>query len=132
MENKNLVKPDLIEEYKDFLHGIRDFVLVNDDCFFVINSEMSALTRLDAYLTNMKLPWESEKGEQISIPVGVVECWIKKDDKFEREWAKGYNSQAICLNYNESVLLVGLDSGSINYLHLPTKYKRYDESIEIE
>lgn len=29
-----------------------------------------------------------------------------------------------------SVLLVGLDSGSINYIHLDDK--RYDESVEIE
>lgn len=30
---------------------------------FVITSDCSVMNRIDAYLTNMKAPWESEKGD---------------------------------------------------------------------
>ena len=43
---------------------------------FVVNSDCSVITRLDAYITNMKAPWESENGEEALIPVGCVECWL--------------------------------------------------------
>lgn len=47
-----------------------------------------------------------------------------------------YNSQAICCNWEpiSCTLLVGLDSGSINYLRVPISegLKKYEESMEIE
>lgn len=59
----------------------------------LVNSEMSALGRMDAYLSNMKFPWQSEKGEEISIPVGCLECWVKNSDgQFYQKWTKTYNS----------------------------------------
>lgn len=33
------------------------FSISLEDLFFVINSDMNVLTRVDAYLTNMKMPW---------------------------------------------------------------------------
>ena len=60
----------------------------------------------------MKLPWESEKGDLATKPVGCLECWIKDI----RVWVKTYNSQAISLYIKDNIVLVGLDSGSINYL----------------
>ncbi|CAD8088886.1 unnamed protein product [Paramecium sonneborni] len=130
--------PKLIFEFKGFLHGIRDFTISSEQgLMFVITSDCSVINRLDAYLTNMKAPWESEKGDQALIPVGCVECWLQQENgEFQRLWVKMYNSQAITCYWDSvaSVLLVGLDSGSINYLYVPEKegYKKFTESMEIE
>lgn len=76
-----------MQERSHFLHGIRDFGFMNE-MLFIVNSEMNALTRVDAYIQNMKLPWESEKGDLAAKPVGCLECWIKDI----RAWVKTYNS----------------------------------------
>jgi len=46
---------------------------------FIVDSEMSALGRMDAYLSNMKFPWQSERGDAVAIPVGCLECWVKNE-----------------------------------------------------
>jgi hypothetical protein len=54
---------------------------------------MNLLTRLDAYMTNMRFPWEYENGNETKIPVGCVECWVaNENNEFERLWSKVYNS----------------------------------------
>ena len=55
---------------------------------------MNVLSRFDAYMTNMKMPWESEKGEPTMIPNGIAECWLRDNDngEFKRSWTKGYNA----------------------------------------
>lgn len=60
---------------------------------FIINSDMNVLTRLDAYMTNMKMPWEAEQGDPAVIPVGCIECWTQKENgEFKKAWTKMYNS----------------------------------------
>lgn len=62
---------------------------------------MNLLTRVDAYMTNMKMPWESEKGEFAMVPVGCIECWLRDETgDFVRSWTKTYNSQAISLYWD--------------------------------
>ncbi|CAD8077014.1 unnamed protein product [Paramecium primaurelia] len=130
--------PQLIFQFKEFQLGIRDFIL-NSECglMFVLTSDCSVINRIDAYLTNRKGPWESEKDEVTQIAVGSVECWHQtQNGEFQKLWAKLYNSQAITCYWDNiaSVLLVGLDSGSINYLIVLEKegFQRYQESQEIE
>ena len=38
-----------MQERSHFLHGIRDFGFMNE-MLFIVNSEMNALTRVDAYI----------------------------------------------------------------------------------
>jgi len=38
---------------------------------------MNAASRLDAYLTNMKMPWEKEAPPTL-LSVGTLECWYQK------------------------------------------------------
>jgi hypothetical protein len=65
----------------------------NIKVLFVVNSEMSSLGRMDAYLSNMKFPWESERGEEVRMPVGSLECWVKNSEGyFSQDWTKTYNS----------------------------------------
>lgn len=62
---------------------------------FVIISEMSVATRMDSYLTNMKMPWEKKAPKHAVATVGAVECYIQgkmKDGsmKFEKLWTKTF------------------------------------------
>ncbi|CAD8082335.1 unnamed protein product [Paramecium sonneborni] len=131
-------EPQIVHEFSGFLHGIRDFNLcVGQGILYVVNSDYSIFNRLDAYLQNMKGPWEKEDGKQTVMPVGCIECWTESQDGiYTRQWAKMYNSQAICCFWDPSafVLLVGLDSGSINYLKVPYSlgFKRCENDTEIE
>lgn len=93
---------------------------------------MNVLTRVDAYMTNMKMPWESEGGEPALVNVGNLECWVRDEEgRYLKQWMKGYNAQAITLCWEASshTILVGLDSGSINLLTLDQKsgFKKYSE-----
>lgn len=96
------------------------------------------MNRVDAYVNNIKMPWEDDKDNSKTIPVGTVECFTQNEneDGFVRVWKKEYSSQAICMYWDKvlCILLIGLDSGKINYLKLSEKanFKKYDESIEIE
>jgi len=67
---------------------------------------MNVLTRVDAYLTNMKnalvdklliclqLLRDKEKGADTSImPIGCAECFVKnKENTYERAWTKIYST----------------------------------------
>jgi hypothetical protein len=59
----------------------------------VIDSDMNVLNRVDAYMSNMKLPWESERGEPTAVAVGRVECFmLNASNVFEKCWHREYNS----------------------------------------
>jgi hypothetical protein len=100
---------------------------------------MNVASRVDAYLTNMKMPWEKEAPPTL-LAVGCLECWVKVNDesdfKYERMWNKTYPSQAICLYWDgtTSTLLIGLDEGKINLLKVPPEsgFVRFDEMAEIK
>jgi len=62
---------------------------------FALISDMNVASRMDAYLTNIKFPWEKDLPDVI-ISVGVLECYIQpnKDEwKFDRIWVKTFNCQ---------------------------------------
>lgn len=60
---------------------------------FTVHSDMNVLTRVDAYMTNMKLPWESERGEPTLVLVGCLECWLRNEEgEYKKSWSKGYNA----------------------------------------
>jgi hypothetical protein len=95
--------PKLIAELSGFVHGVRDFYYEDKKgAMFVLSADMNAASRVDAYLTNMKLPWEKEAPPTL-LSVGALECWVQSvedDFKFERAWSKTYPSQAICLYWD--------------------------------
>lgn len=68
---------------------------INIDVIFVLSSDMNVASRFDAYLTNMKMPWEKEAPPTL-LAVGCLECWVKTNDenefKYERMWNKTYPS----------------------------------------
>jgi hypothetical protein len=64
---------------------------------------MNVASRVDAYITNMKMPWEKEAPPTL-LAVGCLECWVKVNDtdefkyyyliyfRYERLWNKTYPS----------------------------------------
>ena len=74
-----VIPPTLHLEFKDFFHGIRDLVVdYASNYMIVVGAEMNVLSRVDAYVANMKMPWEQEVNSFSNsnhIPVGSVELW---------------------------------------------------------
>lgn len=94
---------------------------------------MNVASRMDAYLTNMKMPWEKEAPPTL-LSVGALECWAQTSEseyKFERLWSKTFPKQAICLYWDatSSSLFVGLDEGKLSCLKIPadSNFIRYEE-----
>jgi hypothetical protein len=75
------------------MHGVRDFHYEwKQSILFVISSDMNIASRMDSYLTNMKMPWEKEAMPTL-LSVGGLECFFEKQDgsfEFERIWSKTY------------------------------------------
>lgn len=61
-------------------------------------SDMSMTSRVDSYLTNMKMPWEKEQQKGALVTVGTVECYVQQDlstYKFEKLWTKTFQTQVL-------------------------------------
>ena len=83
-------------------------------------SDMDLLSRVDAYFTNIKLPWEKKQSELSAIIGAVVGYKATKDPatsewKFERLWVKVYGIQTNVLAWCESLnlLVIGMDDGKV-------------------
>ena len=93
---------------------------------FTAISDMSALSRMDSYFTNMDLPWEKNKNpNQVLLSVGVIEALIQPKAnvlEFERIWCKSNKSQAICMSWSDSLeaLAIGFDSGAFEVINVDT------------
>ena len=69
-------QPKLIYDMANFVLGVRDFHYEpSRGIMFVVISEMSVATRMDSYLTNMKMPWERNAPTHAVATVGAVECY---------------------------------------------------------
>lgn len=92
----------MIEEITNFIYGVRDFLyLPNESLFFALISDMNVLSRMDSYISNIKLPWDREDKPLCVSSVGVLECYYeKKKFSFEKLWSKSFAFQAICMNFN--------------------------------
>ena len=103
-----------------FSLGIRDFHYEDDKgdgslckleltnsylgLLFVGISDMNVASRVDSYLTNMKLPWEKDLKTTV-VTVGAVECYLctsKTELRFDRSWSRTFPSQLICIYWDQS------------------------------
>lgn len=109
--------------------GVRDFTYVKeDDTFYIVTGDMNPVSRLNAYVTNAKMPWEKDTGakEKVLMEVGSIECWRGTGSNFSQAWSKNYPSQAISLEYSGpgERALVGLDDGILDILKVsPTGFE---------
>lgn len=115
--------PKLLLEYviEGQTKGIRDYLYLEDrNIFLIATADMSPVSKLNAKVTNTKLPWETDNGK--FMQVGSVEAWQcdMQTSKFIRIWSKGYPQEAICISYDKASnrILIGLDDGVVDFIKL--------------
>ena len=101
---------------------------------------MKIASRIDAYVTNVNLPWEKKTDAHISVG-SVFAFKVNQNSKgstymFEKLWAKSFPEQTGVVNFDKEnyILQVGLDSGSIIFYKtsLESKFLIYDELCKIK
>ncbi|KRX05178.1 WD40-repeat-containing domain [Pseudocohnilembus persalinus] len=130
--------PKLLAETSGFNHGVRDFFYEsNKGALFILSGDMNVGSRVDAYMTNTKMPWEKE-APQTLVSVGALECWVRvkgeSEFKFERVWTKIYPLQGICLYWDSdnNQVFVGLDEGQLNVIKVAADvdFLRYEDILD--
>lgn len=127
--------PELIYNKETFLNefdglplSIKRFIYLDKDgVLFVICSDSNLTSRMDAYITNLNLPWEQKSDTHISVGCFYafkVTFDSSKGFKFEKAFAKSFPEQtgAIAYDANNMVLCIGLASGTVMF------YKIFSES----
>ena len=128
--------PTIIYENNELPLGVRDCIYFEEaSILFLVCCDMNITSRVDAYITNVNLPWEKKTDQHISV--GAVFAFKVIGDKkgssyyFEKLWAKSFPEQTGVVNFNKNslILQVGLDSGSIILYQTSaeSKYLAFDE-----
>lgn len=95
--------------------------LEEENMYLIATADMNPMSRLNAKVTNTKLPWENESGKSF-MEVGSVEAWSFGDSssKFMKTWSKGYPKEAICVSFDRASnrVLVGLEDGVIDVIQI--------------
>ncbi len=133
--------PTIIYENNELPLGVRDCIFYEEgQILFLVCCDMNITSRVDAYITNVNLPWEKKTDQHISV--GAVFAFKAIEDKrgnsyyFEKLWAKSFPEQTGVVNFNKSslILQVGLDSGSIVFYRtsIESKFLAYDEVVNFK
>jgi WD40 repeat protein len=133
--------PTIIYENNELPLGVRDCIFHEEgQVLFLVCCDMNITSRVDAYITNVNLPWEKKTDQHISV--GAVFAFKVIEDKrgnsyyFEKLWAKSFPEQTGVVNFNKSslILQVGLDSGSIVFYRtsIESKFLAYDEVVNFK
>lgn len=125
----------LKSNFENQVLGFRDFDYQGDsNVFMVLLSDMNAVSRVDSYITNLKMPWDNTEKDEIFFSVGRLELYIIKNKssfKFQLVFGLPYGSQAICCVFNGPTDLfgVGCDDGTVFYYKLNRKKKPFYEQL---
>ena len=133
--------PTIIYENNELPLGVRDCIFYEEgQVLFLVCCDMNITSRVDAYITNVNLPWEKKTDQHISV--GAVFAFKVIENKrgnsyyFEKLWAKSFPEQTGVVNFNKSslILQVGLDSGSIVFYRtsIESKFLAYDEVVNFK
>ena len=133
--------PTIIYENNELPQGIRDFYFFQEESIiYIACCDMKISSRIDAYVTNVNLPWE--KKTEAHISVGSVFAFKVIQDKkgsthmYEKLWAKSFPEQTGVVNFDKEnlILQVGLDSGSVIFFKTSreSKFFIYDELCKIK
>ena len=133
--------PTIVYENNELPQGVRDFYYFEEaQILYIVCCDMKIASRLDAYVTNVNLPWEKKTDAHISV--GSVFAFKVNQDKkgttymFEKLWAKSFPEQTGVVNFDKEnyVLQVGLDYGGIIFYKtsLESKFLVYDELCKIK
>ena len=133
--------PTILYENNELPLGVRDCIYYEEgQILFLVCCDMNITSRVDAYITNVNLPWEKKTDQHISV--GAVFAFKVIEDKrgnsyyFDKLWAKSFPEQTGVVNFNKNslILQVGLDSGSIIFYRtsIESKYLAFDEAINFK
>jgi WD40 repeat protein len=134
--------PVKLSEFEGLPLGIRDFVYLKyEGILFIACSDMNITSRVDAYITNVNLPWE--KKIESHITVGAVFVYKVSIDSngvyyFDKLWAKSFPVQTgvIYWDTESSTLAVGLDNGKINVFKANVEsgftFTSFEEACELK
>ena len=106
------------------------------DIMFIALSDMKITSRIDAYLTNVALPWEKKGGTHVTVgallvyrvtlPPSGVGDW-----KFDRLWVKSFPVQTSVMAWDSTLkmLAIGMDDGKLICLRIASdhKFMQYEE-----
>ena len=101
---------------------------------------MDAVSRVDSYFNNMRLPWEKKdpaKSKELMFSVGVCDIFSLKKNYLApaKLSAIRYGKQAIVIEYSaeRDIFLVGLDDGSLfGYQLQRTKHPFYKDYLNLK
>ena len=132
--------PTLLSEYNKIPLAVRDFLYLEDDgIIFLVGSDMDIKSRIEAYITNTNLPWESKA--QTHISVGSFFSFKvlynpEKGFKFEKLYAKSFAEQTGCISYNpnSNTIHIGLGSGRIVFMKMnpDSNFTQYEQYIDFK
>jgi hypothetical protein len=127
--------PALVAEFQGLPLGVRDFVYLKyENVLMIACSDMNITSRVDAYITNVNLPWE--KKIEAHISVGAVIAYKVSIDSngthyFDKVWAKSYPVQTGVVYWEgeSNIMAVGLDNGKINVfkVHPESNFMQFEE-----
>jgi WD40 repeat protein len=132
--------PEKLSEYTELPLGIRDLIYMKyENIMFIACSDMNIASRLDAYLTNVNLPWEKKTDAHISVGAIFAYKVTSDSDKnfyFDKLWAKSFPKQTgvVAWDSESSSLAVGLDDGRIFFFKVNTEsnFLQFDELCELK
>ena len=135
-----LNRPTLLSEFNKLPLSIQNFIYLEDDgIIFLTCSDMEVKSRIEAYITNTNLPWESKSEIHISVGGFFVFKVLYNPDKgfkFEKVYAKSFPEQTGCISWNRSsnTIHVGLDNGKIVFYKLnpDSNFTQYEPYIEFK
>ena len=135
-----LNRPKLLSEFNKLPLSIQNFIYLEDDgIIFLACSDMDMKSRIEAYITNTNLPWESKTKTHISVGAFFVFKVLYNPDKgfkFEKIYAKSFPEQTGCISWNRksNTIHIGLDSGKIVFYKLnpDSNFKQFEPYIEFK
>ena len=111
--------PLKIAELNDISLSVKDFLYIENeidkDFLFIAVSDSKITSKIDAYITNLTFPWEKESTAPMAIGALIIYSIEKKSKdnsgwKFDKKWAKTYNSETniLCWDKITKLLCLGM------------------------
>ena len=132
--------PKKLSEFCDLPLGVRDFKYIQEEnVIILVCSDMNISSRIDAYITNVNLPWEEKTDAHISVGAFFAFKVIydpNKGFKFKKVFAKSFPEQTGVVNYDPEShsVNVGLDTGRIIFYKVnpDSDFKHFEPYIDFK
>ena len=135
-----LNRPTLLSEFNKLPLSIQNFIYLEDEgIIFLACSDMDIKSRIESYITNTNLPWESKTKTHISVG-GFFAFKVlfnpEKGFKFEKIYARSFPEQTGCISWNKvsNTIHIGLDSGKIVFYKFnpDSNFTEYEPYIDFK